>query len=94
LLAASQSRAQRLRAEAQAKRGNPFLPLPRTDPTDFETQKMTDRIKELDTSTNLTRQLQARNRRRRTQMTAASQVARVKARICWKRGAGLTGPAA
>ena len=38
---------------------------------------MTDRIKELDTPTNLTRQLQARNRRRRAQMTAASQVASI-----------------
>ena len=38
---------------------------------------MTDRNKELDTPTNLTRQLQARNRRRRAQMTAASQVASI-----------------
>jgi DNA modification methylase len=36
---------------------------------------MTDRIKELDPPTRLGRQLQARNRRRRAQMAAASQVA-------------------
>jgi hypothetical protein len=34
---------------------------------------MTDHIKELDLSTNLGRQLQVRNRRRRARMTAASQ---------------------